>query len=460
MARSLMTAPATIASIRFGLGLGPGDAPPAGVAELLAGIQEPDTTAQRFPVASMAERLSAGVRFSELQRARRAGTDPSVQESFRRHRNLIAERAASDFRTMMLRLALAEDGFRERLVLFWADHFTATVLGPRLRGALYSYVDEAIRPHVAGRFADMLRAVVTHPVMLLYLDQARAMGPDSPLGRLRGRGLNENLAREVLELHTLGVGGVYGQADVRQLAELFTGLSLSPERGFHYRPRAAEPGTEEVLGRRYGGGAERLEHVLAVLDDLAVHPDTARHIARKLATHFVADAPDPGLVDHIAARYTESGGALPAVYDALLEHPAAWAPKAVKLRRPVEFLAAALRALAPDPAQITSLNLRETRVYLAAPLAAMGQPFEAPPGPDGWPEAAEDWISPPLLAARLQWAMTVPRALRPTLPDPRDFVQTALADAASPALVQAAARAETRWEGVGLILASPEFNRR
>jgi len=453
-----MTAPATLAAIRFGLG--PGHGASAEVASLLAGVSAPDAIAARFPVGGMTERFAAAKRFRELQREQRESGDAAAQAAFRDHRRDIVVQAARDFRSMMLRLALTEDAFRERLVLFWADHFTATTRAPQLRGALYSYIDEAIRPNVARRFGDMLRAVVTHPVMLLYLDQARAMGPGSALGRLRGRGLNENLAREVLELHTLGVGGAYTQTDVRQLANLFTGLSVNASRGFHYRPRAAQPGAEEVLGRRYGGGTERLEHVLAVLDDLAAHPETARHVAGKLVRHFVSDAPDPGLVAHVAARFADSGGDLPAVYAALLEHPASWAPQAVKLRRPVEFMAAALRALGPDPALIADLTLRETRAYLAAPMAAMGQPFESPPGPDGWPEAAEDWISPPQLAARLQWAMTVPRALQPRLPDPRGFVQTALADAASPALVQAAARAETRWEGVGLVLASPEFNRR
>ena len=205
----------------------------------------------------------------------------------------------------MLRWSETQSGFRERLALFWTDHFTTVGKSEPQRSAVSIYVDAAIRPHLSGRFGDLLVAAVTHPMMLTYLDQRVSVGPQSAFARRKGtsRGLNENLAREVLELHTLGVDGPYTQADVRQLAELFTGLTIDRSGAMAFRPGWAEPGEELVLGRRYGGNPARLEAVEQALHDLAVHPATADHVARKLAVHFVSDAPDPGLVAHMAARF-------------------------------------------------------------------------------------------------------------------------------------------------------------
>ncbi|NHX27388.1 DUF1800 domain-containing protein, partial [Escherichia coli] len=267
---------------------------------------------------------------------------------------------------------------RERLVRFWADHFTALGKNPILRGLEFGYVEEAIRPNITGSFAGLLKAAVTHPMMLHYLDQARAVGPNAP-GAKGVRGLNENLAREVLELHTLGVGAPYAQDDVRELAELFTGMTVNSEQAFNFRPRLAEPGAEEVLGQRYGGATARLADIHAALDDLAHHPATARHIATKLAVHFVADLPDTGLVDHIAGTYAQTGGDLLACYGALLDHPAAWGAEAQKARQPFDFVAASLRALDAPMPEGDKAPLR----LFARPMAEMGQPIEGPIGPDG-----------------------------------------------------------------------------
>jgi uncharacterized protein (DUF1800 family) len=187
----------------------------------------------------------------------------------------------------------------------------------------------------------MLMAVATHPAMLLYLDQAQSVGPNSARGARRDRGLNENYARELMELHTLGVGAVYSQDDVRQLAELLTGLAVDPVAGFVFDARRVEPGPERVLGRDYAG--DGIEAIRAVLADLAARPETARHLAHKLAVHFVADDPDPGLVTAMEAAFRDSGGDLVAVTAALLAHPAAWAEAAAKARQPFDFVVAALR---------------------------------------------------------------------------------------------------------------------
>jgi uncharacterized protein (DUF1800 family) len=346
-------------------------------------------------------------------------------------------------------------------VLFWADHFSVAArdgAGRELPGAM---MQDAIRPNLTGRFADLLIAVETHPAMLIYLDQIRSFGPTSPVGLRRGRGLNENLARELLELHTLGVEAGYSQTDVRELAELLTGMAVHPDGSLRFVRNRAEPGAETVLGVSYPENpADGMVPVRAALADLAVRPETARHLARKLAVHFVSDTPDPALVAALEAAWIGTGGDLMAVYAALLEHPAAWAPAAEKARPPVEFVIASLRALGLDGRAIAALDDRRLRRAVLAPMEAMGQPWQAPRGPDGWPEAAQDWITPQGLAARIRWAMEAPAQLVAALPDPRALLVRALEDAASGQLVWAVSGAENRAEGVGLVLASPEFNRR
>jgi uncharacterized protein (DUF1800 family) len=176
---------------------------------------------------------------------------------------------------------------QERLAFFWGDHFTARGKVSVMKRATSPYVESAIRPHVAGYFSDMLKAVIAQPVMLQYLDQKTSVGPESVAGKKKENGLNENFARELLELHTLGVGGPYSQADVTELAELLTGLTYSQDGVFGFRGEFAQPGAETVLGQSYGGGTAALSDVHAALDDLARHPATARHLAQKMAVHFV-----------------------------------------------------------------------------------------------------------------------------------------------------------------------------
>lgn len=321
------------------------------------------------------------------------------------------------------------------------------------------YVEEAIRPRVAGRFGDLLKAVVTHPMMLNYLDQSASVGPNSRAANGGRRGLNENLARELLELHTLGVGAAYGQDDVRQLAELLTGLSVGNDGVFGFDTRKAEPGAETVLGVTYGADAT-LYNVMAVLDNIAANPAVARHIAGKIAVHFVADTPDPTLVDALAATFNDSGGDLGAVYTVLLDHPAAWGAERAKVKPPVGYIVSALRALAVPPQTLIGLDRRAVVSLLDRPLRVMGQDWENPVGPDGWPENAADWVTPQGMAGRIDWALSVPEILRPNLPDPREFVRDALGDTAPDPVIFAAGAAETRAEGVAMVLSSPAFQRR
>ncbi|MCA0418381.1 MAG: DUF1800 family protein, partial [Proteobacteria bacterium] len=253
-------------------------------------------------------------------------------------------------------LALAtETGFGERLVMFWSNHFCVGATKSNMcRIMAGAYEREAIRPHVFGRFEDMLIAAESHPAMLDFLDNRQSVGPNSPAGRRRGRGLNENLAREILELHTLGVSGGYAQADVTNLARIITGWTVVGREGalgfpgsFAFNAGLHEPGATPLLGRRYDqpGKAQGI----AALTDLARHPATARFIATKLVRHFVADAPPRVLVEKLAGVFRQSGGDLPSVYRALIEDDAAWRAPASKIRSPQEFLLASYRALSRKP---------------------------------------------------------------------------------------------------------------
>ncbi|KIC35495.1 DUF1800 domain-containing protein [Leisingera sp. ANG-M7] len=455
-----------LAEIRFGAGLSPLLQPPESAGDMLERLKGEDEAARVFPVPRFDEAIAGARTFWQLKKER------SQQEGKPGYK--AADKAFTDFRRArnharigwhgqhLLRHVHTRDGFRERLVLFWADHFTAQGKNAALRVMAAPYAETVVRPHLAGRFEDLLIAAVTSPLMLHYLDQRNSAGPASWAAKRRKRlaGLNENLAREVLELHTLGVDGPYSQTDVRQLAELFTGLSFNAKDGFMFRPGMAEPGAETVLEKAYGGGKPELGQVLSALRDLARHPATARHIARKLAVYFTADVPDPELVDHMAARYQASDGGLMQVYAALLEHPAAWVPELRNVKPPFDFLASACRALAVPQARVARLKPGKLNRLLLAPLTPMGQRWEFSSGPDGWSEADTAWITPQALAARLRWTMAAPRQLLQDLPDPREFAEAALGTYANERVRFAARAAETRTEGVGLILSSPAFQRR
>lgn len=449
----------TPAAIRYGYGFGPRPVPATAEA-ILDGLKRPDRMPRVHPGTPLAEAMPL---VRELQAANKARKREAAgaEERHRAVRRAIEAVFHEGASRGIARILDTDTPFRERLVWFWHDHFTARALSQATRIGVPDYIDSAIRPHVTGRFADMLRAAVMHPLMLVYLDQHVSIGPNSRTGQRTGKGLNENLAREVLELHTLGVGAGYTQSDVTEFAELLTGLTYNPRQGVHFLPRHAEPGAETILSRSYGGrGKARIEDIEAALEDLAMHPETARHLASKLAVHFVSMAPDPELVEHIAAAYLASGGELMAAYAALLEHPGGWETPLAKAKTPFEFIASTAWAAGIEGREITRMSRAVLKRTIINPMARMGQPYAAPPGPDGWPEKPEAWINPAGLAARIEWSMRAARELAGRLGDPREFVDRALGRVASERLRAAVAAAETRNEGLGLVLASAEFNRR
>lgn len=450
-----MSADATTAAYRYGFGLPLGPGAPVTPDAMLEALAEPDAMAARFPVTTMAQSFP-DISFIALNK-KAAETDPALLAQLDELRAGLEERGFDAIRATVARAVDATDSYRERLMAFWADHFS--ISNGREQALLpHSFAEDSLRPHLAGRFGDMLSAVVHHPGMLVYLDQTRSAGPNSKSVVKGGRGgLNENLARELLELHTMGVGAGYSQTDVRALATLLAGLTYGEKQGYRFDPRLAEPGPKTVLGKTYDGKGEA--PIRAFLADLARHPDTARHISRKLAVHFLSDAPDQTIVDAMAAAWAESGGDLLQVYGAMLRHPAAFSEPAAKARQPFDFLVAALRGLGVSGADVMGWPRKRLLAAALLPLRAMGQPWKMPLGPDGWPEEIEAWITPQGLAERIAWAMRWPAELAP-LPDPKTLAETVLADRASAATLWSVVRAESLAEGVGLVFSSPEFNRR
>lgn len=444
----------TIANIRFGYGFSPGGPTISGASDVLDQVTSTGGARQVLGLHGRRDLLESYR--MQAKRMREGSGDASKVEAAR---DKLSDLILSDFREDLILQMTSPRGFEERLVSFWADHFTVAAQGRRMALLRGLYLHEAIRPHLAGRFEDMLITVTLHPAMLIYLDQNTSIGPGSTAGRERGKGLNENLAREVLELHTLGVSGGYTQSDVTQFAELLTGLRVNLD-GTVFRDSFAEPGAETVLGVTYGGaGPAALDDIRDALRDIARRPETANHLARKLVVHFVEDEPQDALVTHVAQAYLTSAGDLRAVYAALLEHPDAWAPDFRKAKQPYDYVVSSLRAFGVTGDDLRKLPKKEFRSGILRSLTAMGQTPGRPPGPDGWPEASDAWITPATLSARIAWATELGRRYGQNL-DPRAFLKTALADATGPNTRFVVEGSESKWEGVALVLASPEFNRR
>ncbi len=344
-------------------------------------------------------------------------------------------------------------GFPERLVWFWSNHFCVSADKGNVRGTCGAYEREAIRAHVLGRFRDMLLAVESHPAMLMYLDNARSIGPDSIAGARQKRGLNENLAREILELHTLGVRTVYSQADVTSFAKVLTGWTIVPLRQeaprageFEFNPRMHQPGAQNVIGKTYPDTGRAQGE--AVLSDLARHPATARHIATKLARHFVADEPQASLVEKLSRRFMATEGNLKEVAKALVSAPEAWEAPRNKLKRPGEWIIAALRAagaVRPDIGPVMQAH------------NLLGEPLWRPPAPKGFSDESAPWFDG--LAQRLDIVNQMARRFPPEA-DPRELFEETVAPLASAETRQAITRAESRPQALALLLMAPEFQRR
>jgi uncharacterized protein (DUF1800 family) len=347
----------------------------------------------------------------------------------------------------------AEIGFVERLVWFWSNHFCVSADKGNVRQICGAYEREAIRANVLGRFGDMLLAAESHPAMLLYLDNARSIGPDSIAGVRQRRGLNENLAREILELHTLGVRSVYTQEDVTRFANVITGWTVVPFREdtthggeFEFNPRMHQPGAQTVIGKSYPDAG--VEQGCAVLAALARHPATAKHVATKLARHFVADEPPPALVERLGKRFLATQGDLKETAKALATAPEAWEAPRSKLKRPGEWIIGALRAVGVTPPEIAPVMQAHN---------LLGEPLWRPTAPKGFSDESAPWLDG--LAQRLDIANQFARRLGGQA-DPREVFEETLAPLASTETRQAIMRAESRPQALALLFMAPEFQRR
>jgi uncharacterized protein (DUF1800 family) len=347
----------------------------------------------------------------------------------------------------------AEIGFAERLAWFWSNHFCVSADKGQVRPLAGAYEREAIRGNLFARFVDMLIAVETHPAMLFYLDNAGSIGPNSPAGRNRGRGLNENLAREILELHTLGVRTVYSQSDVTRFANVITGWTVMFPRQdpihageFTFNDRMHEPGPQTIVGKTYPDTG--FEQGRAVLATLARHPATAKHIATKLARHFVADDPPLALVERLAKRFRDTDGNLKELAKALLASPEAWEAPRGKLKRPGEWVVASLRASGIKEPDIRPLMQAQNM---------LGEPLWRPPAPNGFADDDGTWLDG--LAQRLDVANQLARRVAGTV-DPKTLLEETIAPLASAETRQTIARAESRQQALTLLFMTPEFQRR
>jgi uncharacterized protein (DUF1800 family) len=348
----------------------------------------------------------------------------------------------------------ADIGFVERLVWFWSNHFC--ISADKYIAMVGAYEREAIRTHALGRFGDMLAAVESHPAMLYYLDNVRSMGANSIAGINGDKGLNEHLAREILELHTLGVRSGYSQADVTSFANVLTGWTSTdaaePEHGgeFLFNKRLHEPGEQTVLGKFYAQGG--VDQGRAVLADLARHSATAQHVAQKLARHFVADEPPPPLVAKLMKAFKDSDGDLKTVAKTLVTADEAWTPARTKLKRPSEWIVSMLR--------LTNASLNGGAPWNIGRVlgiqGTLGESLWRPPAPNGWPDTEAAWIDgvPHRLDIANEFAGRLANA------DPAALLDSGLGPLASRNTRETIARAESRTQALALLVMTPECLRR
>lgn len=465
---------ASIAATRFGLGARPGEIeaarsdPQGWLSRQIigrgadGGVATYDLSAQRIAEFRNFRADRRDMR-EDTAEAMKKGETPPDRDPVQIAGRMIREGAAEDFLARARLGASTDAAFRERWALFWCNHFT--VSGVKLITAVTvgPFEAEAIRPRVFGKFEDLLIASSAHPAMLLYLDQAQSTGPNSRIGmalqkrpnpRARGGGLNENLAREILELHTVGVDGGYSQADVTNFARCMTGWSVGNQREpekfgkFVFREYAHEPGDFTVMGKTYRDHG--VDQAASVMKDLAANPKTARFVCSKIARHFVADVPPPELVADLEKAWLSSGGHLGEVAKALIASPHAWAPEPHKFKTPYEFLISGYRLIGGQPGAIEQL---------APTLNGLGMKAYSPPSPKGWPDEGAYWATPDALIKRMAWAEAFSAVVAPER-DPDALARAGLGARLSERSAKAIARAESRPEALSLLLMSPEFQRR
>ena len=463
---------AAIAAHRFGLGEGSLEVVGADPARWLTAQIGPADAARGEGLPSTTQALAFVAEERAQRRAARQATAGTTQAAAQAGAGRYRELIAADARSRVLTAATSTRPFAERLQWFWTNHFTVSLAKGSTRGLVGAFERDAIRPNIAGSFEQLLLASTTHPAMLRYLDNVQSAGPNSRIvaraarraatldERPRVTGVNENLAREVLELHTLGAASArganpaYTQADVTAFARVLTGWRVGyqdadPARNFD--PAWHEPGRKTLLGKTYPEGPDALR---AVLHDLALHPATARFVATKLTRHFVADDPPPALVERLAADYLASGGQLAPLYRALIASPQAWAAPAAKLKTPEEFVVSSLRVL-----RLGARLFERADAPSDAGIVTLGQRLQAAPSPAGWSDRADDWLGPDAVWKRVEWATRVANRLGASV-DARALAAQSLGPLLSAETRTQLDRAADGAQALALLLMAPEFQRR
>jgi uncharacterized protein (DUF1800 family) len=470
---------AEIAVLRFGLGAKPGDLAAAAAdpkqwlrSQINGAV--PLAVEARLNQSDQIYQALLAARDEQQQLKREAAARAIDSQSVDKLVNAVREAYQPHYRAQVLAraqsAALTSRPFAERLVHFWSNHFAVSADKGIVFGLAGTLENEAIRPNIGGRFIDLLTAVEQHPAMIAFLDNQYSVGKDSEAARRvaggrgafgqapkRQFGINENLAREILELHTLGVNGGYTQVDVTSFAQIITGWSIGGGKGrlaggtpgrFYFRENLHEPGAKIFLGNTYREQGVRQGE--AVLADLARKPATADFIATKLVRHFIADDPPPAAVERVAHAFLKSGGDLPQVYGALIDSPEAWEAGARKFKTPEDFFFSTLRSLNVSP---------ERPEEVVRTFELLGQRQYTPGSPAGWPDTAKSWDGSDALMHRVLWASRVGDKYERGI-DPVDLAAWSLGAYARPETVTALRRAATPGQAVALLLMSPEFQRR
>jgi uncharacterized protein (DUF1800 family) len=452
----MMDENAYVAGTRFGLGLKPGEAERIGSLPqnwLTLQIRAPQTISNGFgALPSSAQTMQYLLKARKDIKEQGAGDKRDAQKMLRED---VKGFYLSELRARIDLASTTDTPFYERLVDFWSNHFAVSVKKGQVAGLAGAYEREAIRPHVTGRFEDMLLAVAHHPAMLLYLDNAQSIGPDSVAGRRRDKGLNENLAREILELHTLGVNGGYTQADVTSFAKVITGwgiggLNDDNPGAFYFAPRRHEPGTQSIMGRPYDDNGEA--QGVAVLRDLAASPATAGHIGAKLARHFIADDPPPDAVARLSQVFLDTGGDLPALYGVLADLPEAWDVRShPKIKSSYDLVISAMRASGRSGEPYIDYCLKSLKFLGDAPFTANS--------PAGLPDTAQDIAGPEAMIRRVEWAQMAAVKLEPAQ-SPMELAALAVGPALGNATRSAILSAGNPREATAILFGSPEFQKR
>lgn len=452
--RRTSTDPSTLAVHRFGLGARPGERAD------IQGDPRGWLLAQLRPTRRLPEHLADRPDHPELfvEHARQKAIEADGKAARRWARTVYVDDRLARFAHASTTTA----PFRERWARFFSNHLCVSARKRLVTFLAGAHEREAIRPHVVGRYASLLLASTRHPAMLIYLDNRQSMGPDSAMGRAKGKGLNENLARELLELHTVGVDGGYTQQDVTELAKMLTGWTIRtpsksvrrPQAAFVFTARRHQPGSKQLMGQTYAeSGVTETERALK---HLAAHPSTARHIAYKIAVHFVADDPPEPIVADLARRFRDTDGDLRAVGEHLIQDDRVWteAARNPKLRTPEEVAIAMVRA---SGWQDRSAELPDQIRSMEKAIQTMGHLPLSPPSPAGWPDRQEDWSGPEQILRRIELAEKTGNGLGRQVRDPRGHADDILGDRLHPDTRKAIARAPDSGTAMALLLASPEF---